>query len=77
MKLYIRTGSVLLGKGQQVFKIRPVNLKLKSPRTSLKRIPVGVRYGNRPKFVFVATKNLNKTAILIATRHEKINLPVT
>ena len=60
-KIYIRVGSVSFGKGQKAFKIRPVNLKSRSPRASL-RIHDGVEHSNYQKpqhLYFTATKNLN------------------
>ena len=42
LKLCIRVGLVSVGKGQQAFKITPVNLESGTPRTSLKRISAGV-----------------------------------
>ena len=39
-------GSVSLGKDQKGFKMRPVHLKWRSPRISLKRIPAGVNHSN-------------------------------
>ena len=48
-EIYIRVGSILLRKGQKAFKIRPVSLKSRSPRTSLKRISAGVKHSNYQK----------------------------
>ena len=47
--IYIRVGSVSLGKGQKAFKTGPVNLKSILPMTSLKRIPTGVEHKNYRK----------------------------
>ena len=64
--IYIRVGSVSLGKGQKAFKTGPVNLKSILPRTSLKRIPTGVEHKNyqkpEPRLVFIATNNSNKNS---------------
>ena len=46
LKIHVRVGLVSSGKGQQAFKIRPVNLKSGTPRTSLKRLPPGVKRSN-------------------------------
>ena len=61
-EIYICVRSVPLGKGQKAFKIRPVNLKSRSPRASL-RIHDGVEHSNYQKpqhLYFIATKNFNK-----------------
>ena len=49
LKLYISIGSVSSVNGQQTFKIRPVSLKSRSPRTSLKEVLAGVEQKNCPK----------------------------
>ena len=61
-------------KDQQAFKIRPFNLKSGTPRTSLKRISAGEERSNfpKPQHIFIATQKISrKTAIFIATKHEK------
>ena len=69
-----------MGKPQQAFKIMPDNLKSGTPRMSLKRLPSAMECSNCPGlrhiFIFIVTKNHNKTAILIATKHEKTNMAV-
>ena len=67
------------GKGQQFFKIRPVNLKSETPRMSLKRVPADVKLSNcrKPQHLYLQRQKIStKTAIFMATKHEKTNLAV-
>ena len=49
LKLDLLVGSISLGKGQEVFKIKPVDLKSRLPRTSVKGIATGVEHSSCPK----------------------------
>ena len=49
LKLDLLVGSISLGKGQEVFKIKPVDLKSRLPRTSVKGISTGVEHSSCPK----------------------------
>ena len=79
LKLCIRVGLVSVGKGQQAFKITPVNLESGTPRTSLKRISAGAERRNcpKPQHLYLQLQKISaKTAIFVAAKHAETTLAV-
>ena len=68
-----------MGKGQQAFKITPVNLESGTPRASLKRISAGAERRNcpKPQHLYLQLQKISaKTAIFVAAKHAKTTLAI-
>ena len=67
--IFVRSSS--LAKGQQTFKIKPVNIQSRSSRTLIKITPVDMELSIYLKpYIYLYSYKV-ETAIFIVTKHEK------
>ena len=72
--IFVRSSS--LAKGQQTFKIKPVNIQSRSSRTLIKRTPADMELSIYLKPYIYLYSYKTETAIFIATKHEKTIMAV-
>ena len=73
--IFVRSSS--LAKGQQTFKIKPVNIQSRSSRTLIKRTPVYMEELSIHLKPYIHLYNYKtETAISLATKHEKTIMAV-